>query len=45
MKNTNVTNLVLTILTAVDDNDNQTITIPAGQTIILFFDGTSLVTY
>lgn len=45
MKNTNVTNLVVTILTAVDDGDNQTITIPASQTIILYFDGTSLVTY
>ena len=45
MKNTNVTNLTITILTAVDDGDNQTITIPASQTIILYFDGTSLVTY
>lgn len=45
MKNTNVTNLVLSILTALDDENNQTITIAAGQTIILYFDGTSLVTY
>lgn len=45
LKNANLVNLTVCLLTSLESDMNQTINMTPSQHIILYFDGTSLTTY